>query len=234
MGFEHFGEEIAAKTSFLEVPHLEGIENEFYDSGREMYELPEIFSQFQDSNENFAPSMEIQAEEIKDVYYSTPELQFDNWKTLDIEERTKLLETFEGKIADIEKRQAMPVRHEPTEGMLMGYNDGQKIVISDRLVGSNEFGDYKEMLNTLFHEGRHSYQNHNLYIARTERSDELYDSWVINKEKLGYSSSDASFPFCLNREFREKSYYKYYTQPVEVDARLFAEAVENKIGLKTR
>lgn len=84
------------------------------------------------------------------------------------------MEGFEKKIADIEKRPAMPVRHEPTKAGVMGYNDGQKLVISDRLVVS---------LNTLFHEGRHSYQNYNLYTARTERNDELYNSWAVNREK---------------------------------------------------
>lgn len=182
--------------------------------------------------EGFAPSMEVQADKIRDIYYSMPEIQFAEWKKLDVEERTKLLEAFEGKIANVEKRTAMPVRHEQTKAGLMGYNDGHKLVISDRLVGSNEYSDYKEVLNTLFHEGRHSYQNYNLYIGRTESSDEIYKSWVANREKLGYSSSNTSFPFSLSSTFREKSYYKYYTQPVEVDARLFAETVEKKLGLE--
>lgn len=181
--------------------------------------------------EAFAPNMEVQAEKIRDIYYSMPEIQFAEWKKLDIEERTKLLESFEEKIAQVEKRAAMPVQHEQTRVGVMGYNDGRKLVISDQLVGSNEYSDYKEVLNTLFHEGRHSYQNHNLYIGRTESSDEIYKSWVANREKLGYTSGDTSFPFNLSNTFREKSYYKYYTQPVEVDARLFAETVEKKLGL---
>lgn len=212
----------------VELPHIEDNEASMDSSmlTSMMSELKETIA--------FAPSMEVQAEKIKDIYDSTPELQFAEWKKLGIEDRTKLLGHFEERIASVERRPAKPVLHEQTKPRLMGYNDGQKLVISDRLVGSNEYKDYKETLNTLFHEGRHSYQNYNLYVNRTEKSDEIYKSWIANREKLGYSSSNTSFPFSMSNAFREKNYYKYYTQPVEVDARLFAETVENKLGLKAK
>lgn len=179
----------------------------------------------------YAPSMEVQAEKIKEIFEATPELQYDNWKNLDIDERKQALNDFEKGIAKVEKRLSMPVECEKLSSGVMGYNDGRKLVVSENVLKSNDYVDYKETLNTLFHEGRHSYQNYNLYVHRTEPSDETYNAWVVNREKLGYSSGNVSFPFNLSESFRQKSFYQYYTQPVEVDARLFAETVERKIGL---
>lgn len=216
------------------------------DSNRDLIELPEIVPEgstvenkhSQDSPQTnmgqwelYAPSMEVQAEKIKVIFDDTPEIQYDNWKNLNIDERKKALSDFEKEIAYIEKRISMPVEYEKLSGGMMGYTDGRKLVVSERVLKSNDYSDYKETLNTLFHEGRHSYQNYNLYVRRTEQSDETFNSWVINRKKLGYSSGDVSFPFNLSEAFRQKSFYQYYTQPVEVDARLFAETVERKIGL---
>lgn len=216
------------------------------DSSRESKELPKITcedyelenkaSSFsseinREQREMYAPSMEIQAEKIKDIFENTPDLKYDNWKKLNIDERKKVLTDFEKDIARVEMRISMPVVYEKLSGGIMGYTDGRKLVVSESVLKSNEYSDYKETMNTLFHEGRHTYQNYNLYVRRTEPSDETFNSWVVNRKKLGYASGDVSFPFNLSESFRQKSFYQYYTQPVEVDARLFAETVERKIGL---
>lgn len=235
-----------------ELPHIEGnaIDDQRYavsDSEREKIELPNIngndaaaephssiFMSILGCQEVYAPSMEIQAEKIREVYSIFPELHYNKWKLMDIEERNTILNDFEEKIASIELRPSMPVAYEKLSKGVMGYNDGRKIVISEKIMNGNTYSDYKETMNTLFHEGRHSYQNYNLYIKRTESSDEIFNAWVANREKLGYSSGNISFPFNLSETFRQKCYYQYYTQPVEVDARLFAETVENKIGVNAR
>ncbi|MCR5024066.1 MAG: hypothetical protein K6A90_07015 [Lachnospiraceae bacterium] len=232
-----------------ELPNDDFLDKTEYigDSNRELIELPEIVPYGEaeierkgslhtvegdrEQRDLYAPSMEMQAEKIKAIFEVTPELQYDNWKNLDINERKKVLNDFEKSIAKVEMRIPMPVGYEKLSGGVMGYTDGRKLVVSERVLKSNDYSDYKETLNTLFHEGRHSYQNYNLYVKRTEQSDEIFNSWVVNRKKLGYSSGDVSFPFNMSESFRQKSYYQYYTQPVEVDARLFAETVERKIGL---
>lgn len=243
MGMEHFEEKMKSDLPGIAEHFGDFAKWRAQDSERESMELPSLeepvrgeHSQLLNSmidraKEMYAPAMEVQAEKIKEIYQTMPELQFGEWRNLSAEERVKILGAFEEKIADIEKRNFIPVCHEPMEPGHMGYHDGQKLVISDQLICSNEYADYKTTLNTLFHEGRHAYQNHNLYICRTETSDETYDSWVVNRKKMGYSSGDTSFPFNLFSYFKEKCFNKYYTQPVEVDARLFAEAVEKKLGI---
>ena len=164
--------------------------------------------------EEFAPDMEVQAEEIRDAFCEIPELSFDRWKELSIDRKAELLSEFERKIAVIEMRRPLSVEHEATRPSLMGYFDGSKIVISDNLLGKNDMHSYREVLNTLFHEGRHAYQFHNILEGRTERSDELFSSWEVNIKDMGYQPSSS---------FTSMGYYRYYTQPVEVDARVFAE-----------
>lgn len=209
-----------------EFPHITGFDDEC-----ESTHSPVLSELIQEQCEKYAPTMEVQAEKIKEIFEATPELQFDHWKNLDVDERKKILNDFEKDIAKVEKRYLMPVEYEKLCNGVKGYNDGQNLVVSEKVLRSNDYADYKEILNTFFHEGRHSYQNYNLYVSRTERSDETFDAWKANREELGYSSGDVSFPFNLSKSFRRKGFYRYYTQPVEVDARLFAETVERKLGL---
>ena len=183
----------------------------------ELTDIPN-FVRMRDVQE-FAPNMEVQAEEIRDVFYEIPELSFENWRNLDMEQRVDALNQFEKKIAEIEMRSPLPVVHEMMPVGNYGYCDGEKLVISDSQLESNTYDDYREMLDTLFHEGRHAYQFYNLGVQRTEQSDELIQSWDSNLNKLGYQNASSV------------GFYRYYTQPVEVDARLFAETVIKKIGI---
>ena len=171
-----------------------------------------------------APNMEVQAEEIRDVFVEIPELQYEEWKELSVEKRTEILNDFEKKIAKIEMREALPVEHEATKPTVFGYYNGEKLVISDNLIGSNSYEAYKEVLKTLFHEGRHAYQYYNLDVKQTEPNSELVEAWRVNIKELGYDPGKNSL-------FSNRGYYRYYTQPVEVDARAFEETAMNKLGV---
>lgn len=181
--------------------------------------IPE-FARMQEFRE-FAPSMEVQAEEIREVFLDFPELQYNKWKELSLQERVDVLGALEAEVAKIEMRDPISVQHESTALGLMGYFDRKelRLVISDSLLVSDRKEDYVEVLDTLFHEGRHAYQNYNLNVTRTEASDELVRSWEVNYAELGYASSST------------QGFWRYYTQPVEVDARLFAETVVKKLDL---
>ena len=107
---------------------------------------------------------------------------------------------------------------------LMGTFDGTTLRIADHSLMDNSYEGYKETLDTLFHEGRHAYQDYNLYVERVEQNRELVDSWKVNNVDLGYDNGDRLI-------FKDRGYLEYYTQPVEVDARVFAETVINELGL---
>ena len=100
------------------------------------------------------------------------------------------------------------------------------MVVSENVLTSDSYHDYKEVIDTLLHEGRHAYQDYNLNVRQTEQSDTLVDAWRVNLQKLGYDSVGT-----FDVMFATKGFYRYYTQPIEVDARYFAETVMNKLGL---
>lgn len=179
-----------------------------------------------DETEEFAPSMEVQAAEICEAFRDIPELRFENWQELSIEQRTEALNSFENEIAKIEMRNTMPVEHENLGPGVYGYYDGTKVVVSDAQIGSNNYADYREVLDTLLHEGRHAYQSYNLDVRQTEQSDALVDAWRVNVKRLGYDSAST-----YDIMFATRGFQRYYTQPIEVDARHFAETVMNKLGL---
>ena len=188
------------------------------------WEIPDFLRM--DETGEFAPSMEVQAAEICEVFRDIPELRFENWQDLSIEQRTEALNAFEAEIAKIEMRNVMPVEHENLGPGTYGYYDGNKVVVSDALIGSNSYADYREVLDTLLHEGRHAYQYYNLDVRQTEQSDALVDAWRVNLKELGYDSAST-----FDTLFATRGFQRYYTQPIEVDARHFAETVMNKLGL---
>ena len=177
-----------------------------------------------DETKEFAPNMEVQAAEIRDVFFDMPELRYDDWKELGCEERIAALNQLEQKVADIAMRVPLEVRSENLDENVKGYCDGKSLTISEQLLLSDSEECYAEVMNTLFHEGRHAYQNYNLSVERVEQNKELVDSWRVNQEILGYDNGDRMI-------FKDLGFYEYYSQPVEVDARVFAETVCNTLGI---
>ena len=151
------------------------------------------------------------------------------WKELGLEERVKLLNELESRIAEIEHRPACPIEVKDLgkiseyKGMLqghMGYHEttlwgGERIVINSELVKSNNPKYFNEVLDTVIHEGRHSYQTYNLEHRETHTSKGDLTNWKTNMNEYGYQNA-ALCGFKL-----------YWMQPVEADARKFAEDVLN-------
>lgn len=183
-----------------------------------------VFMQMDETRE-FAPSSEVQAAEIREAFLDIPELQYAKWVELDGDQRVEALNKLEQQVAEISMRNPMDVQMASFDKeTLMGTFDGTTLNIADHSLMDNSYDGYKETLNTLFHEGRHAYQDYNLYVERVEQSQEMVDSWKVNNVDLGYDNGDRLI-------FKDRGYLEYYTQPVEVDARVFAETVMNELGL---
>lgn len=197
---------------------LDSVFNEFTDQ----LDMPNFIEN--DEISEFAPPMEIQAQEISEFFHETDGLQFSNWKELDVDERVEALSLLEKETAEIAHRPSLEVTYEVMEDGKFGYFDGCRIVLSEKFLSSDSYEDYKETLNTVFHEGRHGYQDYNLREQRVDQSMELVESWRVNEDILGYKNGENSL-------IRELGYYEYYTQPVEVDARFFAETVIGKLDI---
>lgn len=163
-----------------------------------------------------------QIERISGFVDGLDEIKLENWENLTLKERVDVLQRVENQTAEIIGRTPLKVevmRAAPGERGEMDWGD-QKIRINRSLVTSNNMEDLRQTVTTLAHEGRHAYQWSNLYEKRTETSDEKFDSWRVNIQETGYVSA------------YKMGYKWYYTQPVEVDARVFAEGVANKIGFR--
>lgn len=170
-----------------------------------------------------APIMEVQAAMIREEFLNIPELHYENWKELSVEQRVEAMNQMEQKVARIAMREPVPVYCEDLKNGIMGLNTGDKLIIDEQQMSDSSYESYLQALDTLFHEGRHSYQKYNLLVKRVEQSDELVGSWIANYQ-LSYDNGNRLI-------FKEYGMLRYYTQPLEVDARLYAETVMRELEL---
>lgn len=179
--------------------------------------------------ENFAPSMEVQAAEIRDVFMDIPELQFENWQNLDLNERVEVLQQLENEVAEIAHRPPLEITAAPLPDGVMGQCGLDGITISDRVLASNSYDMYRENLDTVFHEGRHAYQKYNIMLSYltgepVERNEVLVESWKDNLIEMGYE--DGNWP-----GYEDIGFLHYLNQPIEVDARAFANEAMRALNI---
>jgi len=173
-----------------------------------------------------APDDMEQVRLISEIMSATPELKPEVWKELSLQKRIDVLNKLENQIAQIEHRNPCPIVVEDLgkitktpHGLLgsMGVHSTngfgkEEITINSRLIMSDDPEFFEEALNTLIHEGRHSYQTYNLTHRSVHTSAGDLTNWYRNLNEFGYQ--------------RSKFGYKlYWMQPIEADARKFAEDV---------
>lgn len=194
-------------------------------------EVPDVFKEIhsfaaeRNETERYAPTVEIQAAQIREEFLNIPELQYDNWKELSTEQRIDALNAMEQKVAEISKRDPMQVVAEPMRGGVMGYFDGTKLAISENSLMKPNYFSYMQTMDTLFHEGRHAYQRYNMVRSedeRVERNDSLVHAWQEN-HVLGYRGQTL--------EIKKWGFMRYQEHPVEVDARVFAERILQELEI---
>ena len=161
-----------------------------------------------------------QIERLAQYLNNMPEIKRENWLNLSFEDRVNVVQRIENQAAKIGCRPALTVESAPmNKNERGGMNWGsQKIVINESLLRSNKPEDFQQTIKTLLHEGRHAYQYSNISLERTEPNDEKYQAWVMNLVE-GYH---------VAKLFGHKN---YYLQPLEVDARVFSEAVVSKLKI---
>ena len=165
-----------------------------------------------------APSDAIQIENIVDSFENIEDLSFEKWTTLSLDEKVFVLQTAEDKIAEIEHRYPCGINIDSLGERCYGYYDPntKAITINSDYINSSAFTDYKEVLDTLIHEGRHAYQDYNVNERQVHPRNGEIENWKYNEQQTGYLS-----PEIYGYEF-------YALQPVESDARAFAADVLDK------
>ncbi len=176
-----------------------------------------------------APHDHIQTDQISDRLYNCEELRFENWRTLELDDKVQLLNTIECDIARIEHRPSIPVYAESLGPLVPGGRGGgynmmdKTITVNSTLLEASSHSPerFRKVLDVLIHEGRHAYQDYNMNEREVHPRHCNINSWRENVE-LGYEPGDAS----------EVGLRLYWCQPLETDAREFAQEVIEKLNLK--
>lgn len=172
-----------------------------------------------------APQDHIQIEQVSEAISCCEEIKYENWIELELPEKEMVLNNLEEQIAEIEHRPACPIHLEPLDkGLWGGYNpDTKDITINSLYVESSDFGTYREVVDTLIHEGRHAYQDYNVNVSEVHPRHSEVAGWAENMEggKWGYWGDCSSL---LGQRLYEQ-------QSIEIDARNFASDIINRLDL---
>lgn len=162
-----------------------------------------------------APSDSVQIEQAAEAMENIEGLSFDEWKELSYEERIEVLQKLENTMAQIEHRPRCPLNVKKMRENDFGYFSPTNldITMNSRYIKSDSYKDYKECLDTIIHEGRHAYQQYNLTVREVHPREGELTNWKWNEFEMGY------------RNARIHGFKAYWSQPMECDARAFAEDV---------
>lgn len=142
----------------------------------------------------------------------------EKWKALSVQEKLDTLQAVEDHVAQKEGRAPCTVKGQyipsTQAGTTLGYyslNDRTITINTEQLDSQSKYGnDYKTHLDTILHEGRHAYQ-HQTVLGEVEHDNKAEAAaWKNNLEPGHYISA-------------ERNPMGYYNQPVERDARGFAQ-----------
>jgi hypothetical protein len=158
------------------------------------------------------PNLEELLTKLEHVYGLRP----DQWKDLNLEERTNVLQKAHNAVAATYGFKPSPVTVTRLSPKYNGFfnHETERIEINTRLVTGN---DNIQPLRTLFHESRHAYQWHFAQPVRQGFGWLSDGEWTLAQE---WSDNFDDYKPADQNSFKE-----YYDQPIEVDARKFAETV---------
>lgn len=233
---ESLNEKIGSNLEFM----ANGLESGNIEPALETFGLNEEldFSKFEDlehCNYSFE-KLEIVTDlemkrDIVEYLSEVEELKYDNWCDLSSNERVAVLNKIEESIAKFEHRPALKVEIEELEQKHLGYQDAAnaKIVLNSEYVNSNEFNVYKEVIDTIIHEGRHAYQHYNVDVRSIHESESEVKEWEKNFydsewQYYSYKGEKIFIPYA-DGQLHDVGFRLYANQPVEIDARKFASDV---------
>ena len=149
---------------------------------------------------------------LEDIYGLRPDL----WRSLNREERAQVLQRAHNAVAAIYRFEPCSVEVIQLSPRLNGafYRKTGHIEINAKLVMGK---DNVQPLRTLMHESRHAYQWHFAQSIRRGFGWHSAADWALAQE---WSDNFDDYKSAEHDSFQE-----YYTQPIEVDARDFAQTV---------
>lgn len=218
---EHIG---SIKSRFNEINVPANINKENVVKKLFSREIAEAYKQIE------APQDFIQIEQISDVLADCKELDHGKWQQLEISEKVEVLNNLEKQIAEIEHRPTCQIRIVDLPiHQFGGYNPDSKTIDINRIyvkmsdVDKNKF---REIIDTLVHEGRHAYQDYNVNVCEVHPRHSEVMSWAETMEggKWGYYGDTSTR---LGQRLYEQ-------QSIEIDARNFATDVLERLEQKQK
>jgi len=156
-------------------------------------------------------------------------LERDRWKKLNLAERVSALQSIENEMASRQGRKACNVKlvamHTSNYSTELGkYNrETNEIYINQNaMINNSKYGNEPDIhLETILHEGRHAYQVQAVKGIVAHYNPAELDKWKDNLKEGSYI------------RFRENP-RAYYSQPVEKDAREFAQSMQKEITVEQK
>jgi len=157
-------------------------------------------------------SDEQQIESASTIFKEMHSIQPETWNDLDENLRAKTLQEVEDIIAVYQNRPTSHIKIKPMDSQLYGYYDGNTIYLNQSNISEK---DSKNAVETILHEGRHSYQQFAIQHPWIHSDTKEVNAWRRN----------------LRHYFDPSKYGQelYESQPVEVDARRYVEKICNNI-----
>ena len=185
------------------------------DSNKEISDLIAPYKEGIDPIYLEAPQDAVQIEQISEKMTQMEGLEFTEWKELPFDKRVDLLQHIENEVSPIAHRPSCSIQIESLGKGYFGYYSPktETITINSDYIKSNDISDYREVLDTIFHEGRHAYQYYNLTEREVHPRQGDLSNWKANLFDYGY------------QEASTQGFAAYYLQPQEADARAFAEDI---------
>ena len=173
-----------------------------------------------------APVDKIQWTEIGEELCNVEELKIEKWQQLSLEERLEVLQRIENIAAAIEHRPACEVKMRKLDSRTNGHfipNDGITMNTTRMKASAESQESLDKLLETLIHEGRHSYQYYNISTRMVHSSPAQVAQWRENWPNYFDGESIEIGGLHVRTPFLKQTGFKlYYYQPVETDARMFA------------
>ena len=173
-----------------------------------------------------APVDKVQWTEIGETLTGIEELEIEKWQELSLEERLDVLQRIENVVAAIEHRPVCAVKMRKLDSNTNGHfvpGDGITINLSRMQNSDVSQESLDKLIETLIHEGRHSYQYYNISTRMVHSSPADVAQWQENWPNYFDGESIEMAGLHVRTKFlRETGFRLYYYQPVETDARRFA------------
>lgn len=145
-------------------------------------------------------------------------LSTEKWNQLSVQEKLDVLQAVENEVASRDGRSPCKVQGQYIQsdgrGITLGYysrTDRTITINTEQLEPSSKYGnDYKVHLDTVLHEGRHAYQHQAIIGEVKHDNKEELVAWTDNMQPGHYITY-------------EKNPRGYFSQPIERDARGYAQ-----------